>query len=164
LIRPVAEKSESEQQQRLKIPGAVKLRLKAEDGEDLAVISAILQDALVAVADMVYQPEEKRFVLVANRFRHEAPAKSPRQGRERVMTGLRIDGVTAVRRRGFHPGETERLLVLLAVSVGAGAIFLDFAGGGSIRLESGRILCHLDDFGEPWPTRFRPSHPVEDAG
>src|ERR1700722_3254679 len=149
---------------RLTAPVAAKLRLKAEDGEDLAVISAILQDALVAVADMVYQPEEKRFVLVANRFRHEASAAAPRQGRERVMTGLRIDGVTTVRRRGFHPGETERLLVLLAISAGAGAIFLDFAGGGSIRLESGRILCHLDDFGEPWPTRFRPSHPVEDAG
>ncbi|MGA3306195.1 MAG: DUF2948 family protein [Stellaceae bacterium] len=149
---------------RLKAAGAAGLRLKAEDSEDLAVISAILQDALVAVADMVFQPEEKRFVLVANRFRHETLAKAPREGRERVMTGLRIDGVTGVKRRGLHPGEAERLLVLLAVSAGAGAIFLDFAGGGSIRLESGRILCHLDDFGEPWPTRFRPSHPVEDAG
>ena len=141
-----------------------KLRLKAEDEEDLAVLSAVLQDALVAVGDMAFQPVERRFVLVANRFRHEDDAKAPPESRERVMTGLRIDNVTGVKRRGFNPGEAERLLVLLAVGAGAGAIYLDFAGGVSIRLESGRILCHLDDFGEPWPTRFRPSHPVEDAG
>ena len=140
------------------------LRLRAEDADDLEVLSAVLQDALVAVGEMIFIAAERRFVLVANRFRHETQAKAPREGRERVMTGLRIDGVTGVKRRGLHPGEAERLLVLLAVSAGAGAIFLDFAGGGSIRLESGRILCHLDDFGEPWPTRFRPSHPVEDAG
>jgi hypothetical protein len=149
---------------RLKAPGAAKLRLKAEDSEDLAVISAILQDSLVAIADMVFQPEEQRFVLVVNRFRHETAAEAPQESRERVMTGLRIDFVTGVKRHGFHPSEAERLLVLLAVGAGAGAIFLDFAGGARIRLESGRILCHLDDFGEPWPTRFRPSHPVEDAG
>ncbi len=141
-----------------------KLCLKAEDEEDLAVISSVLQDALVAVGDMAFQSEEKRFVLVANRFRHEDDAKAPPESRERVMTGLRIDSVTGVKRQGFHPGETDRLLVLLAIIAGEGAIYLDFAGGVSIRLETGRILCHLDDFGEPWPTRFRPSHPVEDAG
>jgi hypothetical protein len=155
-------------EQRLKAPGAAKLRLKAEDAEDLSVISAILQDSLVAVADMVFQPEEKRFVLVANRFRHETPPATPKhkppEGSERVMTGLRVDGVTGVKRRGLNPGDADRLLVLLAVGAGTGAIYLDFAGGGSIRLETGRILCHLDDFGEPWPTRFRPSHPVGDAG
>jgi len=160
----MADKLKPGDKRRLKAAGAAKLRLKAEDAEDLSVISAILQDSLVAVADMAFQPEERRFVLVANRFRHEAPAQAPDKGRERVMTGLRIDGVTGVKRRGFNPGEAERLLVLLAVGAGAGAIYLDFAGGVSIRLESGRILCHLDDFGEPWPTRFSPSHPVEDAG
>jgi hypothetical protein len=164
----MADKPKPDGKPGLKIPSAAKLRLKAEDAEDLAVISAILQDSMVAVADMAYQPAEQRFVLVANRFRHEAPPETskqtPPEGSERVMTGLRVDGVTGVKRRGFNPGDTDRLLVLLAVGSGAGAIYLDFAGGGSIRLETGRILCHLDDFGEPWPTRFRPSHPVGDAG
>ena len=49
------------------------LKLRAEDEEDLAVVSTILQDALVPVAEMAYLPEEKRFVLVANRFKWEAP-------------------------------------------------------------------------------------------
>jgi len=53
------------------------LRLLARDEEDLAVISAILQDALIPVSEMAYLPDERRFALVANRFRWEAPpAKS----------------------------------------------------------------------------------------
>jgi len=143
--------------------GPTRLRLKAEDDEDLAVISTVLQDAMVLVGDMVYEAEDRCFVLVANRFRHESEAERARHG-ERVMAGLRIDGVTAVKRREFDPRDAERLLVLLAVRSASGAIYLDFAGGASIRLESGGILCHLDDFGEPWPTRFRPRHPDEDAG
>jgi hypothetical protein len=78
------------------------------------------------------------------------------------MAGLRIDGVKTVQRRGFDPRDGERLLVLLAMRSEPGTIYFDFAGGSSVRLEVERILCHLDDLGEPWPTRFRPHHPVED--
>lgn len=138
------------------------LKLRAEDEEDLAVISAILQDGLVAVSEMAWLPEEKRFVLVANRFRRELPAAARRRKPERRMAGLRIDGVTSVQRRGFHPREADRLLVLLALRAGPGALYLDFAGGSSIRLEVEGILCHLDDFGEPWPAQWQPRHPVED--
>ncbi len=138
------------------------LKLRAEDEEDLAVVSAILQDALVAVGEMAWLPEEKRFVLVANRFRWEPPTQGPRRDFERCMSGLRIDGVKTVQRRGFTPRDSERLLVLLAIRPAPGVLYLDFAGGSSIRLEVERILCHLDDLGEPWPTRWRPRHPVED--
>lgn len=141
------------------------LKLRAEDEEDLAVISTILQDALVAVTDMTYLADERRFVLVANRFRRDPHAAEPGLYFERQLTGVRIEGVQNVQRRGFHPKEAERLLVLLAVQSEPGALFLDFAGGSRIRLEVERILCHLDDLGEPWPTRWRPQHPVgEDAG
>lgn len=138
------------------------LKLRAEDSEDLAVISAILQDALVAVSEMIYLPEERRFVLVANRFRWEPPAGDQRRNFERRMSGLRIDNVTGVQRRGFRLREADRLLVLLAITADRETLYLDFAGGSSIRLEVQRILCHLDDFGEPWPTRWRPRHMVQD--
>jgi hypothetical protein len=138
------------------------LKLRAEDEEDLAVISTILQDAFVAVGEIAWFPEEKRFVLVANRFRWEPPAAGPRDNLERQFSGLRIDGVLSVQRRGFHLRDTDRLLVLLALRFEAGKLYFDFAGGSSIRLEVDRILCHLDDLGEPWPTRWRPRHPVED--
>jgi hypothetical protein len=142
------------------------LKLRGVDEEDLAVISAILQDALVAVGEMAFFPDESRFVLVANRFRWEPPPGGARQSKnlERQLAGLRFDGVKSVQRRGFHPQDSERLMVLLAIRGEPGQLFLDFAGGGSIRLEVEQILCHLDDLGEPWPTRWRPRHPVEDAG
>ena len=140
------------------------LKLRAEDTEDLAVISAILQDALVAVSEMAWLPDEQRFVLVANRFRWEPTAGETRRNSERRMCGLRIDGVKSVQRRGFSPRQGDRLLVLLAIRAAEEGLFLDFAGGSSIRLEVERILCHLDDMGESWPTRWRPRHPVGDAG
>ncbi len=145
-----------------------KLKLRAADTEDLAVISAILQDSLVTIGEMAYLPEESRFVLVANRFRWEPRPGETRKNFERILSGLCIDGVTAVRRRGFHPREAERILSLLAIRANdvekPTALILDFAGGSSIRLEVGRIMCHLDDLGEPWPTRWRPKHPAAESG
>lgn len=141
------------------------LKLRAADAEDLAVISAILQDALVTVAEMAYLPEESRFVLVANRFRWE-PGET-RKDFERTLSGLCIDGVTAVHRRGFNPREGDRILALLAIHPDSEdqpkSLILEFAGGSSIWLEVGRIMCHLDDLGEPWPTRWRPKHPVAES-
>jgi hypothetical protein len=136
------------------------LKLLARDEEDLAVISTILQDALIPVSEMAYLPEDQRFALVANRFRWEAPHDRPRDNFERRFTGLSIGGVTAVRRRGFSPGDPTRILALLAVRRVAGALQLDFAGGASIQLETGEILCHLNDLSEPWPTRWQPRHPL----
>lgn len=142
-------------------PPADALKLLARDVEDLSVISAILQDALIPVSEMAYLPEERRFAVVANRFRWErSPAGSRRSG-ERRLAGLSIGGVTAVQRRGFSLGERDRILVLLAIRQVEGALQLDFAGGASIRLEAAEIVCHLDDLGEPWPTRWQPRHPVE---
>ena len=60
------------------------LRLRAEDHEDLAVISACLQDALVTVGDLAYDPEMQNFVLIG------APAHS---GNE-VMGSLAVIGPT----------------------------------------------------------------------
>ncbi len=147
------------------------LKLRAADAEDLAVISAILQDALVTVGEMVYLPEESRFVLVANRFRWERQPGERRKDAERTLVGLCIDEVAGVRRRGFNPREDERILSLLAIQPESleqapdkpGALILEFAGGSSIRLEVRRLLCHLDDLGEPWPTRWRPKHPVAES-
>lgn len=47
------------------------LRLRAHDSEDMQVVAGILQDALVPLSDVTFLKPEKRFVLVANRFRWE---------------------------------------------------------------------------------------------
>ena len=140
------------------------LKLRAVDAEDIAVLSTVLQDALVAVGEMAWLPDEHRFVLVANRFCWEPEGPRPRPHFARTLAGLRVDRVKSVRRRGFSPRDAERLLVLLALRAEGDALYFDFAGGCSIRIEVERIECHLDDLGEPWPTRWRPQHPLDDTG
>jgi Protein of unknown function (DUF2948) len=138
-------------------PASAPLKLRAEDDEDIAVISAILQDALVTVADMAYLSDEHCFALIVSRFRGEAE----RQALERTRCALRFDDVAAVWRQNFSLRDPDRILVLLAITVEDTVLRLDFAGGAGVRLEVRRILCHLEDLGEPWPTRRRPRHPVE---
>jgi len=140
------------------------LKLRAEDGEDLAVISACLQDALVAVRDLAYAPEERSFLFVANRFRWEsglrpAPGESPF---ERTLCGVTFSEVTAVSYSGFRRTDDGRILSLLAIRPEDGAVRLEFSGGAVIRLDVARILCHARDLGDPWPTPWRPRHEVDE--
>jgi hypothetical protein len=139
---------------------ADRLKLRAEDEEDLAVISAILQDALVTVGEMIYQPEEGRFAMVVNRFRWEA---QPQEGGrfERIHSGLSFEGVSSAKTRGFDHRDADRILEILALHHEPGAVLFDFSGDGALRLESPRILCRFEDIGEPWPTPWRPRHPIE---
>jgi hypothetical protein len=140
-----------------------KLKLRAEDDEDLAVISAFLQDALVPVGEMAFLPDDKRFVLVANRFMWERPPVDKKGRCERTLTGIAFDEVTAVQVRGFERSDSDRILEVLAVHAIPGAIIFDFSGPDAMRLEVGRILCHLEDIGEPWPTPWRPRHALDEV-
>ena len=143
------------------------LKLRAEDADDLAVLSACLQDAVVAVRDLVYRAEERRFVLVASRFRWERGLRRGRRdaGFERILCAITFDEVGAVSYRGFRRSEDDRILSLLSIRFapgeGKGTIHLDFSGGAAIRLEVNRIACRSKDMGEPWPTPWRPRHDEE---
>ena len=144
-----------------------KLKLRAEDAEDLHIVSACLQDALIAVGDIKYLPEDRRFVLVANRFRWEAmpcdqdSELSPDDCFERVHSGLRFENVTAVRQRGLDNLDAGQLLELLAIQIEGAALTLVFAGDAAIRLETDGPLCFVEDLDEPWPTKWRPRHAAD---
>ena len=140
------------------------LKLRAEDTEDLAVISACLQDALVPVRDLAYVPEDRTFLFVANRFRWEN-GLSPAPGEaayERTLCGITFSEVAAVSYNGFRRTEDSRILSLLAIRPEDGAVHLEFSGGATIRLEVARILCLATDLGEPWPTQWQPRHDADE--
>ncbi|MBR2819786.1 MAG: DUF2948 family protein [Reyranella sp.] len=138
-----------------------KLKLSAVDAEDLAVISAAIQDALVAVRDCAFLKDEKRFVLLLNRFRWEADP-GVETAYFRTHSALVFNEVTAVRHQDIPLGEPDRMLELLAVArEDDHSVTLRFSAGRAIRLEIGRLACHLGDVGEPWPTPWKPAHPVE---
>ena len=143
------------------------LRLRAEDADDLAVISAVVQDALVSVKDLTYDHRERRFMLVANRFRWESkPANADENGIdgaaifERTWCALSFALVETILYRGFRRRDDERILSLLAIRPGeeAGTIDLEFAGGAGVRLGVSAIEAHVTDIGEAWPTVWQPDH------
>ena len=143
------------------------LKLRAEDADDLAVLSACLQDALVPVRDLAYVPDQKIFVFVANRFRWESGSRPVPGERERILCAVTFSAVAGVSYRGFRRSDEDRILALLAIraeaeSVGATAILLEFSGHAAIRLEVARIQCRAKDLGEPWPTPWHPRHDAEE--
>ena len=144
------------------------LKLRAEDTDDLAVISACLQDALVAVRDLAFVPQDHTFLMVANRFRWEQ-ASRPASGEteyQRTLCGLTFSTVESVSYHGFRRSEGARILSLLSIRPGRDSeqdkVLLEFSEGATIRLVVGRILCHAQDLGEPWPTPWQPRHDVDE--
>ena len=140
-------------------------KLRAEDADDLAVISACLQDALVAVRDLAFVKQDRTFLMVANRFRWEGGSRDE-AGYQRTLCGITFAAVAGVSYHGFRRSEGERILSLLAIRPGGdrqqNIIQLEFSGGATIRLEVDRILCHAQDLGEPWPTPWQPQHDVDE--
>ena len=112
-----------------------KLKLSALDADDLGVVSAAVQDALVAVRDCAYFKDEKRFVLLLNRFQWEADP-SIDSAHSRTHSALVFNEVTAVRHHNIPLGEPDRMLELLAISLeNDHSVALRFAAGRAIRLE-----------------------------
>jgi Protein of unknown function (DUF2948) len=144
------------------------LRLRAEDAEDLAVISAVVQDALIAVKDLTYDRAARSFTVVANRFRWEGrPDKSDGEAAfERTLCAVSFAEVERVSYRGFRRGQDDRILSLLAVRPAekAGAIDLEFSGGAAVRIGIAAIRVHATDIGEPWPTGWQPDHDAAGHG
>jgi hypothetical protein len=140
--------------------------MRAEDRDDLAVVSACLQDAVALVREMTYLPGERRFVMVFNRFRWEqAEPEQAEDGRpiyERVHCGVCFEKVNAVRQIGLDQRNAGQIAALLAIEPVDGRVDLVFSGGAAVRLEVETLLCHLQDLDEPWPTRSRPAHPLDD--
>ena len=135
------------------------LRLIALDQEDLAVISAHLQDSIVRVGDLTFLPKEKRFALVARRFDWEAGENEPPRRR---LTGLHFGRVKAVRTRGIDRSKPDAILNLLAVTFAesdapSGSATLIFSEG-AIQLDLECIEGQMRDLGPVWETDQRPTH------
>lgn len=139
------------------------LRLMAADEEDLAVMSACLQDAVAKIGDFAWLPNERRFAFVANRFLWEIAGERDSGPFWRVRVGTHFDDVKSVKHVNMKTDVKDAVVELLAMRVepgddGAGAIILDFAGGGAIRLEVDAVNCEMRDLTDPWRTPLKPEH------
>lgn len=140
-------------------PAVSQLRLLAEDAEDLAVISAALQDAVGKIGDIRFDPAARSLTLALNRYRWEAQGDKG----QRVRSGVQFGGVLSVQSRNLRRDAPDAVLSLLAIGfepseAPGGVIFLNFSGGGDLRLSVECIDAALGDVSEPWPARQTPGH------
>ena len=144
--------------------GDDRLRLIALDADDLAIVSALVQDAVLKVGEISWMPRQQRFALAMNRFAWEAP-RLPGRRREyqRRRAVLHFERVGSARSTGLDPGAADTVLELLAVRFEpqenpSGHVLLDFAGGATISLSVECLEAQLADLGPAWSTPHAPQH------
>lgn len=156
-----------------------KLKLRAEDTEDIIILSAYLQDAITMMADIVYQPKARRFVIMLNRYVWENccpesgeivadPQPDGEKSCCRIRTGLHFDDVLKITSQNISPSSTDYPLELLSIEARRlenGLFHIDFIFSGKdiIRLECEMISAHMQDIGDPWPAKCQPKHEILEA-
>lgn len=128
------------------------LKLIALDADDLAVISAHVQDARVQASDIVWRQGEKRLVVGMNRLDWEQTlcgGTTPR----RMIAALRFDRVLACKSRNIDLDAPETMLELVGIEfhpgeAPGGSALLHFSHGGALRLDVECLECELTDLGD----------------
>lgn len=147
------------------MPAMDQLKLIALDEDDLKVVSAHVQDAVLKVSDLQYLPAAKQFALAMNRFVWEKEARFLNPNAERRNAVLHFGRVLSAKVTGIDRGKPDEVLSLLAVGytageAPAGTIDLVFAGGAAVRLGVECVEARLADLGGAWEASSRPSHKV----
>lgn len=134
-----------------------KLRLRAADAIDLAVISACLQDARIPLREMAYDPTTKQFMAAFTRYRRELQADPTScEGLAEIASVLIFEGIESVKHRGLDPdhADVEHSLLTIATEPGREHLIhieLVFEGDAGVQLRTNAIACRLQDFGEALP-------------
>jgi hypothetical protein len=142
------------------------LKLVALDKDDIEVVSAHVQDAVVKIGDIFWQPREHRFVMALNRFDWMTAVEAKPDAKadyRRCRTAMRFERVTACKCRNLDQSNKDARLNLLAVEftesdAPAGVITLTFSGGGVIRLDVECLEAELADLGEVATVAICPDH------
>lgn len=146
------------------------LRLVAQEGADVPVMSALVQDAVLTGGDLTYDRRRRQFAALINRFRWEdrAAAEADRRPYERVRSLLVVQDVLAVRSQGIDPRDRDTVLSLLSITWqpgedGTGTLTFTLAGDGAVVLSVEALDVALTDVTRPYaaPSRKAPSHPED---
>jgi hypothetical protein len=140
------------------------LKLAANDVEDLGIISAITQDALIHAEGMDYDPMGKKFHMVANRFcwEHLLEEVPTLQDLNRIHTGISFDHVEKAEYKGFDRTQKKKPLSLLTIQFTKPYVHLLFSDHQEIRLKVKKVNAKLRDLNNHWPADQAPWHPEID--
>lgn len=138
-------------------PKSKALKLLAEDAEDLEVVAAALQDAVLKIGDISWEPKARRLTLAVNRYRWGA--EEP----ERVRAAVQVGSVLGVQARRLRRGASEAVVQLLTVTfelgeAPGGRLVFRFAGDADLAAQVECLDLVLADVSEPWAARSEPRH------
>ena len=141
---------------------AKSVKLFVQDADDIKVVSSLLQDALLASADMRYDHMAGEFVAVVNRFcweqtpRYEGPDKRPVFAR--TLAGLRIINVQDVKRRGLEKDAEFYNLLTIDYDEQDKQLHLVFSAQADIKIQVTQLQMVLADLSADYPTHAKPTH------
>ena len=142
---------------------AKNLKLIARTNEDLRVISAHLQDAILSVTNIANLKKNKIFLMQLNRFMWEDVEKGVFRKNKRIRTILKFENIIKVISKNISQTDKDKFLDFLAIESNQMPdknyeLKLIFSGDSIIRIIAEVIEVTLDDQGEPWDMKNKPKH------
>jgi hypothetical protein len=139
------------------------LKLIARTVEDLRVVSAHLQDAIVNVNDIANLKKNKILLLQLNRFMWEDVEKGLLRKNKRIRTILKFENVIKVKSRNINLDGKDKFLDFLTIETNQMTdnnyeMKILFAGDSILKVIVEVIEVTLDDQGEAWDTKNKPKH------
>ena len=139
------------------------LKLLATSDDDLRVIAAHLQDAIVSVKDIANLKKNRIFLIQLNRFMWEDVEKGVFRKSKRIRTILKFDNVITVLSKNINIKDKKSFLDFLTIESNllpdkSNEIKLIFSGDSVIKIKAEVIDVALDDQGLPWDTKTQPKH------
>ena len=142
---------------------AKNLKLIARTIEDLRVVSAYLQDAIVNISDIANLQNNKIFLIQLNRFMWEDVEKGVFRKNKRIKSVLKFDNIVKVYSKNINQLKKNSFLDFLTIETNLMPdnnyeMKIVFAGNSMIKIVSEVIEVTLDDQGEAWETKNMPKH------
>ena len=142
---------------------AKNLKLIAKTEEDLRVVSAHLQDAIVNVSDVANLKNNKIFLMQLNRFMWEDVEKGVFRKNKRIRTILKFENVIKAHAKNINQSKGNKFLDFLTIETNQMIdnnyeMKIVFAGDSVIKIIAEVIEVTLDDQGDAWDTKNIPKH------
>ena len=139
------------------------LKLLATSDEDLRIVSAHLQDAIVSIQDIANLKKNRIFLIQLNRFMWEDVEKGVFRKNKRIRTILKFDNVISVLSKNINIKKNKNFLDFLTVESNllpdkSYEIKLIFSGDAVIKIKAEVIDVTLDDQGYSWESKTQPKH------
>ena len=141
------------------------LNLAGNNNKDLKVISAYLQDSVVAIRDIVFLKQNKSFVMIVNRFMWEDVEKEVFKNSKRIRSAVKFEGVIKVKSKNINQKNKNKPLEYLAMecdsdNVGNKKISIFFSGNSAITIISEVVEVVMSDLGDSWHVKHIPKHKI----